>query len=155
MNEEFKLEKPFIKDNEDLEMLQESLKEEGLDKEMIPFLEKFFSIPLTPVESCYGHPKRDKEPYLSYVEDKVEVEKDKMFQESFRNRVEDLIMEINTELGSEFVDITLKKEDRGEGGPDNYTLRFEITDKENFKERGEEVLKVIWEKFSKYIDETK
>ena len=154
-NEEFELEKSFTKDVGDLEMLQESLKDEDMDKEMIPFLEKFFSIPITPIESCYGHPEEDREPYLSYIEDEVEAEKDKKLQESFRNRIEELVVEINTEFGDEFVDITLEKVDNGEGGPNNYNLRFKIINKESFKEKGEVPLRIIWEKFSKYVDKIK
>jgi hypothetical protein len=154
MNEEFKLEEFFTKDRNNSEMLRQSLKSKEIDKDIISTLEKFFSLPITPCESCYGHTEKLKEPYLSYVEDNAQSEQDENFQKLFKEKITELTAKINQRIGSEAVNIVLEKIDRG-GGPKDYTLRFKIIDIKKFQEFGKKLLDIIWEEFSKYLDEIK
>ena len=154
MNEEFKPEKFFTKDEDNLEMLRQSLESKEIDKDIIPILEKFFSLPITPRESCYGHPEKAKSPYLSYVEDGAQNKQDEDFQRLFKEKIAELTTRINERIGSEAVNISLEEVDRG-GGPKDYTLRFEIIDKKIFQENGKKLLDIIWGEFSKYLDELK
>ena len=143
MNEEFKPEKFFTKDRDNLEMLRQSLESKEIDEDLIPILEKFFSLPITPRESCYGHPEKTKGPYLSYVEDDAQSEREANFQKLFKEKIAELTAKINERIGSEAVNIVLEEVDRG-GGPKDYTLRFELIDKK--------FLDIIWEEFSNYLD---
>lgn len=157
MNEEFKPEKFFTKDRDNLEMLRQSLESKKIDEDdedIIPILEKFFSLPITPRESCYGHAEESKSPYLSYVEDDVQNERDENFQKLFKEKFVELTTKINNRIGSEAVHVALEEVDHG-GGPKDYTLRFEVVDKKIFQENGKKFLDIIWEEFSKYIDELK
>ena len=76
MREKFEPEKKFIKDKDNQEMLLEALESKNIDKDIKHILEKFFKLPLTPTESCYGHPEKDKSPNLTYVEDNAQTEQD-------------------------------------------------------------------------------
>ncbi|GEM_PF-1293633 len=152
MNEKFKSVEFFTKDEDNLGMLQQSLESKEIDKEIIPILKKFFSLPITPCESCYGHTERNKSPYLSYVEDDPRNEQDENFQKLFKERIDELTNKINQRFGSEAVILNLEMVDHG-GGPKDYTLRFEVIDKKYFQEKGKELLDIIWEEFSKYLDE--
>jgi len=154
MGEKFKSERVFIKDSGDLDMLRQSLGSQEIDKGMIPVLEKFLSLPITPRESCYGQAEESKSPYLSYVEDDVQSERDKNFQRLFREKTTELAARINGRIGGEVVRITMEEADHG-GGPKDYTMRFEIIDKKVFQENGDRILGVIWDEFSKYVDELK
>jgi len=152
MNEKFESEKFFTKNKDNLEMLRQSLELEEIDKDIIPILEKFFSLPITPRESCYGHAEENKSPYLSYIEDEPQCELDKKFQTVFKEKISALTDRINQKIGSEAVSIILEVVDRG-GGPKDYTLKFKVINKKNFQEFGKKILDIIWEEFSKYIDE--
>ena len=154
MNEEFKPEKFFTKDEDNLEMLRQSLESKEIDKDIIPILEKFFSLPITPRESCYGHPEKAKSPYLSYVEDGAQNKQDEDFQRLFKEKIAELTTRINERIGSEAVNISLEEVDHG-GGPKDYTLRFEIIDKKRFQKKGKKLLDTIWSEFSRYIGELK
>ncbi len=154
MNEEFKPEKFFTKDKDNLEMLRQSLKSKEIDEDVIPILEKFFSLPITPRESCYGHAEEGKSPYLSYVDDETQNEQELSIQRLFKEKITELAARINQKIGSEAVNIVLEKIDHG-GGPKDYTLRFEVIDKKILQESGKKFLDVIWEEFSKYLDEIK
>ena len=154
MNEEFKPKVLFAKDSDNLKMLSNSLESKEIDQEIVPVLNKFFSLPITPRESCYGHPEEDKSPYLSYVEDDVNIEKDKNFQKTFKEKIQELTDAINQRIGGEVVSINLEEIDRG-GGPKDYTLRFEVVDKDEFKKTGKEIITIIWDEFSKYLDAIK
>ncbi len=154
MNEEFKPENFFTKDKDNLEMLKHSIESEEIDKGVIPILEKFFSLPITPHESCYGQPEKDKNPYLSYVEDNTQSEQEVNFQRLFKEKIAELTAKINQRIGGETVNISLEEIDHG-GGPKNYTLRFNVVDKKIFQENGKKFLDIIWEEFSKYLDELK
>lgn len=161
MIEKFKSEKLFAKNNENHQMLQASLWSGRIDQELIPFLKKFFLLPITPRESCYGHIKKDnqnktekvKYPYLSYVEDDTLVEQEKNIQKLFKERLPELNLKINQKIGSEIVQIDMETENFGESGPKNYTLRFTITDKKYFEEKEQELLSIVWDEFSKYVDD--
>jgi len=142
MNEKFKPEIFFTKDRDNLEMLRQSLESKEIDVDMIPILEKFFSLPITPRESCYGHAEKTKNPYLSYVEDETQNERDKNFQKSFKDKITELTARINEIIGSEVVSVALEEIDRG-GGPKDYTLRFEIVDKKIFQGNGKKLLAII------------
>jgi hypothetical protein len=154
MNEKIKSEKIFIKDKDNLEMLQKSLKLKEMDKHIIPILKKFFSLPITSRESCYGDIKTNKNPYLSYVDDETRDEQELNIQKSFREKITELATKINQRIGSKAVNIVLEEIDRG-GGPKDYTLRFEIIDKKIFQENDKKLLDIIWDEFSKYLDELK
>lgn len=154
MNEEFKPEKFFTKDRNNLEMLKQSLESKKIDQDIIPILEKFFSLPITPRESCYGHVETNKKPYLSYVDDETKDEQELGIQRLFKEKISALATRINQIIGSEAVSISLEEVDRG-GGPKDYTLRFEIIDKKFFQENGKKLLDIIWGEFSKYLDELK
>ncbi|MBU2564200.1 hypothetical protein KKA23_01310 [Patescibacteria group bacterium] len=154
MNEEFKLEKFFTKDRDNLEMLHQSLDSKKIDANIIPILEKFFSLPITPRESCYGHVETNKSPYLSYVDDKTQDDQELSIQRLFKEKISELITRINEKIGSEAVNISLEEVDHG-GGPKDYTLRFEIIDKKIFQENGKKLLDIIWSEFSKYLDKLK
>ncbi|MBL7057999.1 hypothetical protein ISS03_01560 [Patescibacteria group bacterium] len=65
MNEKFESKKIFIKDRDNFEMLRQSLESKEIDAGIVPILENFFSFPITPRESCYGHTETGKNPYLS------------------------------------------------------------------------------------------
>lgn len=154
MNEEFKPEIFFTKDSDNLEMLKQSLESKEIDQDIIPILEKFFSLPITPHQSCYGHVETNKSPYLSYVDDETKNEQDLSIQRDFKEKITELAAKINQRIGSEAISISLEEVDRG-GGPKDYTLRFEIIDKKIFQEMGKNFLDIIWEEFSKYINELK
>jgi hypothetical protein len=154
MNENFKFENSFVKNSANLGMLRKSLESKEIDKDIVSILEKFFSLPITPRESCYGHPEKDSSPYLSYVEDDVKDEQSKKFQRLFRGKVMGLTRTINERIGSEVVNIILERIDHG-GGPKDYTVRFEVINKKSFQENGKKVLDIIWSEFSKFIDELK
>lgn len=151
MNEKIRSEKLFTKDRDNLEMLRQSLESKEIDEDMVPILENFFSLPITPRESCYGHAEKLKEPYLSYVEDDAQSEQDESFQRIFKEKTGELTARINQRIGSEAVNIVLEEIDRG-GGPKDCTLRFEIIDKKVFQEFGKKLLDIIWEEFSKYLN---
>jgi hypothetical protein len=150
--EEFKPEKIFMKDGDNLEMLRQSLKSKEIDKDIIPILEKFIILPITPRESCYGHAKEIKSPYLSYIEDDVQNESDKKFQKLFREKIAELATRINYRIGSEAIRIDLEEADHGRG-PKDYTLRFQIIDNEVPEESVKKIIHIAWDEFSKYIDE--
>ncbi len=154
MNEEFKPEIFFTKDRDSLEMLKQSLESKEIDEDMIPILEKFFSLPITPRESCYGHPETHKNPYLSYIDDETQNEQELSIQRLFKEKISELATKINEAIGSVVVSISLKEIDHG-GGPKDYTLRFEIVDKKIFQENGKKLLDIIWGEFSKYLSELK
>ena len=154
MNEKFRPEKFFTKDRDNLEMLKQSLESKEIDEDIIPILEKFFSLPITPRESCYGHMETNKSPYLSYVDDETKDEQELIIQKSFREKTSELATRINQRIGSEAVNIVLEEIDHGRG-PKDYTLRFEIIDKKIFQENGKKLLDTIWDEFSKYLDELK
>lgn len=153
MNEEFKPEKFFTKDRDNLEMLKQSLKSKEIDENIIPILEKFFSLPITPRESCYGHLETNKNPYLSYVDDETQDEQELGIQRLFKEKISALATRINQIIGSEAISVSLEEVYRG-GGPKDYTLRFEIIDKK-IQENGKKLLDIIWGEFSKYLDELK
>ncbi|MBT4349248.1 hypothetical protein HOD19_00495 [bacterium] len=154
MNKEFKPEISFSKDKSNLEMLQKSLESEEIDKDIIPILEKFFSLPITPHQSCYGHAETNKEPYLSYVDDETTNESELSIQRNFKEKIIELVARINQQIGSEAVNISLEEVDH-KRGPKDYTLRFEIIDKKSFLQNGKKILAIIWDEFSKYLDELK
>lgn len=149
-----KQEPVFTKNIDNSEMLKRSLESEGMDADIIPVIEKFFSLPITPRESCYGHIEELKDPYFSYIEDDVQNEREKNFQKLFKERIAELTAAINKRIGSEAVSLVLEEMDHG-GGPKNYTLRFEIIDEKVFQENSKEFLGIIWEEFSIYLDELK
>ena len=144
----------FIKDQNNLEMLKEALKSKNIDTEIVPILEKFISLPITPRESCYGHIESNKNPHLSYVNDDIKNEQDLNIQKLFKEKIGELATRINQKIGSEAVKIDLDEEDHG-GGPIDYTLWFYIIDKKIFQESGKKILDIIWDEFSKYLDELK
>lgn len=152
IKEEFKPENIFMKDRDNLEMLRQSLESKEIDEDMIPILEKFIVLPITPRESCYGHAKEFKSPYLSYVEDDVHNESDKKFQKLFREKIVELATRINYRIGSEAIRIDLEEVDHGKG-PKDYTLRFQIIDNEGSEENIKKIIHIVWDEFSKYIDE--
>ncbi len=154
MKEKFKSEEFFVKNRDNLKMLQQSLELEEIDKDIIPILEKFFLLPITPRESCYGHAEKLEEPYLSYIEDDARNKQDENFQKLFKEKIAELTAKINQRIESESVNIVLEEIDRGEG-PKDYTLRFKIIDIKKFQEFGKKILDIIWEEFSKYLDEIK
>ncbi|MEI6379219.1 MAG: hypothetical protein WCO55_06205 [Candidatus Falkowbacteria bacterium] len=151
MKETFSPIKKFAKDPDDLRMLHRSIESKELDQEMIPIIEKFFTLPLTPTESCYGHPKQAKNPYLTYVEDEVTSEHDSKQQELFKKQIRSLETKINNQLGGQAVTLTMDKTDYGPGHTD-HTLKFNITDTQAFQEKGPEYLETIWQEFSNYLD---
>ncbi|MDD5341109.1 MAG: hypothetical protein PHC97_01575 [Patescibacteria group bacterium] len=152
MKEKFGQEPRFVKDKDNLLMLQEALRSKNIDKDIKPILEKFFTLPITPHQSCYGHPEKDKSPYLSYVEDEARNEKDKRFQQLLKEKILELTKIINGKIGGEVVNIALEEVDHGGRGPKDYTLKFDVIDKKFFKENGKEILDIIWQEFSKYLD---
>ena len=154
MKEGFKPENFFTKDRDNLEMLKQSLESKEIDQDIIPILEKFFSLPITPRESCYGHAETNKNPYLSYIDDETKNEQELAIQRLFKEKITELTARINQIIGSEAVSISLEEIDHG-GGPKDYTLRFEIIDKKIFQENGKKLLDIIWDEFSKYLDELK
>ena len=111
-------------------------------------------MPITPRESCYGHAEKLEEPYLSYIEDDARNKQDENFQKLFKEKIAELTAKINQKIESESVNIVLEEIDRG-GGPKDYTLRFKIIDIKKFEEFGKKFLDIIWEEFSKYLDEIK
>jgi len=151
MNKEFRPEKFFTKDRDNLEMLQHSLESKEIDEDIIPILEKFFSLPITPHESCYGHAETNKNPYLSYIDDETQNEQELNIQRLFKEKIAELTAKINQRIGSEAVNIVLEEIDHG-GGPKDYTLRIEIINNKIFQENGKKLLDIIWEEFSKYLD---
>jgi hypothetical protein len=151
MNEEFKPEKFFTKDGKNLEMLKQALGSEEIDKDIIPILEKFFSLPITPTNSCYGHWDGGI-PYLSYVDDETQNEQELGIQKLFREKITELANKINQRIGSEAVSIRLEGERLR---PKEHTLRFDFIDKKIECEMGVHLLDIIWEEFSKYLDELK
>jgi len=152
MKEQFKKEIFYTKDIDNLEMLRQSLESKEIDKDIIPILKKFFSLPITPRESCYGYVEKLKEPYLSYIEDSVQNGKDENFQKLFKEKVTELATRINQRIGSEAINVVLEKINRGEG-PEDYTLRFKIINEKAFQKLGKEFLDIVWDEFSKYLDE--
>ncbi len=154
MNEELKPEKFFSKDADNLEMLKQSLESKEIDQDIIPVLEKFLSLPITPRESCYGHPETNTSPYLSFVDDETQNETELIMQKSFREKISLLSEKINQKIGGKAINVSLDEADHG-GGPKDYTLRFEIVDKTKFQETGKKFLDTIWEEFSKYLEELK
>ena len=154
MREIFNPVSKFSKDPDDLQMLQRSIESKELDPEMIPIIEKFFSLPLTPTESCYGHPEQAKNPYLSYVEDQAKDAHELKQQAQFKNKIAELETKINNQLGSQAVTLTIDETDYGPGHKD-YTLKFNITDTQAFQEKGPEYLETIWTEFSNYLDRLK
>lgn len=154
MNEESRYQKFFTKDRDNLEMLRQSIESKKIDEDMIPILEKFFFLPVTPRESCYGHVETSKGPYLSFVEDETENEQEIIIQRSFKEKTSELANIINQRIGSEAVNTVLEEIDHG-GGPKDYTLRFEIIDKRIFQKNGKKIFDIIWDEFSKYLDKFK
>ncbi len=153
MNEKFKT-NFFTKDGDNLEMLKQSLESKEIDRNIIPILEKFFSLPITPRESCYGHVEKGKSPYLSYVNDETKNEQELNIQRLFKDKILELAARINQKIGSEAIKIDLEEINR-EGGPIDYTLRFKIIDEKIFQEFDKKILETIWDEFSKYLDELK
>lgn len=150
-----KVEKNFYhKDRDNLEMLKLSIASERVDADIIPILEKFFSLPITPTESCYGHVETGKNPYLGYVNDEAENLKDLSIQKSFKEKINELSAVINRRIGVEIVDVLLEEINHG-AGPKDCTLRFDIKDDKVFKEMGKKLLDIIWEEFSTYIKNLK
>jgi len=145
----------FTKDNDDTEMLKKALESKDLDPEIIPILEKFLSLPITPTQSCYGHIDQNKTPHLSYVEDDTQQNQENIsIQKSLRSRLPELNNSINQRLGSEAVKIILEEDDHG-GGPKEYTIQFKIIDRESFQKLKDVFLNIIWEEFAKYLDSLK
>jgi len=154
MSEKFEPQNSFTKDKDNLEMLRRSLESKEIDKDIIPILEKFLSLPITPRESCYGHVEESKGPYLSYVDDETKNEQELHIQRLFKEKIAELATRINQKIGSEVVRIDMEEVNHG-GGPIDYTLRFEIIDEKIFQEFGKKILETIWDEFSKYLDELK
>ncbi len=154
MSETLRSEKFFTRDRDNLEMLKQSIESKEIDEDIIPILEKFFSLPITPHESCYGHVETNKIPYLSYVDDETQDEQELSIQRLFKEKISELTARINERIGSEAVNVSLEEVDY-DGGPKDYILRFEIIDKKTFQENGKKLLDAIWSEFSKYIGELK
>lgn len=154
MKEKIEPGKKFVKNRDNLGMLKKSLTSEKIDTDLIPILKKFFSLPITPHESCYGHIKERKQPYLSLVDDKAYNEQEKNIQKTFREKIIKLGTRINKKIGTNVIEIVLE-ETYHESGPKDYTLYFKIKDEKTFQELNRELLVIIWEEFSKYIDEIK
>lgn len=133
------------------EMLRAAMESKEVDQGVIPIIEKFFSMPITPTESCYGHPEEGKTPYFSYSEDDVKSNEDEDFQKSFKEKIAELQVRINNRIGGDVVVVTIETDDYG-GGPKNHTVRFQISDKIYFEEHGKQIVDIIWDEFSKYID---
>lgn len=154
MSEKFESGNVFLKDRGNLDMLKRALASAEIDKDIIPILEKFILLPITPIESCYGHADKDINPYFSYVNDDVSNEKDKNFQKLFKEKISELAKSINENIGEKTVDAVLEEIDHG-GGPKDFTLSFKINDKINFQKNGKNILDTIWGEFSKYINNLK
>lgn len=154
MNNEFKSEKLFTKNEDNLNMLKRALESNEIDNDLIPILEKFFSLPITPRECCYGHPETNKKPYLSYVNDETQNEHELEIQKLFKKKISELATRINQKIGSVAVNTTLDEVNYG-NGPIDYTLRFQIINEKDFQENGNNLLTTIWDEFSKYLDEIK
>jgi hypothetical protein len=119
---------------------------------MRPILKKFFSLPITPTSSCYGHVDTEKNPYLSFVDDEARNESEHNIQKRFKEGIGDLEVQINQAIGSDTVKLSLEEFDHG-GGPLEYTLRFEIADKMIFRAEGDKLLSTIWDEFVSYLND--
>lgn len=150
--EKFETTKIFVKDKDELEMLQDSLKSPNIDQEIKPILEKFFTLPITPHESCYGHPENLKNPYLSYVDDETINKQDLKFQKLFKEKIKELVKNINKKIGANIVNIKFEEVNHGGKGPRDYVLQFEILDNNFYQSQGKGILDIIWQEFSAYLD---
>lgn len=146
--------KIFIKNTDSLGMIKDSIKSKDLDPEMVPILEKFFSLPITPIESCYGHADRNKSPYICYIEDPEQDKDQTDIQTSLKSNLSQLRDAINNRVDGNVVEIDLEETDHGRG-PKDYTVRFKITDKKIFQELDSNLLSIIWEEFAKYLSDLK
>lgn len=154
MNNEFKPKKLFTKNEDNLNMLKQALESNKIDNNLIPILEKFFSLPITPRESCYGHPETNKKPYLSYVNDQTQNEHELKIQSLFKEKISALATRINQKVGSDAVNIALDEVNYG-NGPIDYTIRFQIINERDFENNGNDLLIAIWDEFSKCLNELK
>lgn len=133
-------------------MLKRGLESKNIDPEMVPILKKFFLLPITPHQSCYGHIEEHKNPYLSYIDDETQNKKELEMQKKFKGKILELTERINQKIGSHIVNVSLERVEHG-GGPKDYTLRFDIANKEILQDDGEKILDTIWEEFSRYLDQ--
>ncbi len=145
------MERFFQKDSGNLEMLKRSIESPEIDQELIPILERFFKLPITPTESCYGHVEKWKKPYLSYVEDELKNSQDENIQKEFSRGVKELTDKINERIGQEVIKILKKFVDYG-AGPKEYILSFEVIDKGMWKRLGDRLSEIVWDEFLKYLD---
>lgn len=153
MNEKFERMNNFNKDPDNLEMLRQSLKSSEIDKELKPFLRNFLELPITPTSSCYGHQEELNNPYFSYVEDSIKTKQDEHFQNSFKEKINELAEKINNLIGKQIVEISFVEEFHGGKGPREYTMKFEILNKQIKQEKFKEIISTIWSECSKYLDE--
>jgi hypothetical protein len=153
--EGFEQPKSFVKDAENAEMLREALQSPEIDEEIIVVLEKFLALPITPQESCYGHPEELKNPYLSYVEGPEHNEKDRIFHQKLKSSISNLSSRINSRMGEEIISINLDEDDYGNDGPSVYTIQFDVIDKAIFKRKGQEILQIVWDEFARFLADLK
>ena len=133
-------------------MLAEALRSGNIDPEVRPFLKRFFVLPITPTESCYGHPEKGSMPYISYVQDDVYDEQTNANNTRFLTECEtQLAGRINAHLKNPWVVIHVETESYG-SGPQVHTIHFSIDDCEVYEKHGEVILKTIWEAVLDTID---
>ncbi len=145
----------FSKDPCDTAMLQEALSSAEIDQGLVPFLQHFFELPITPRESCYGHADTGKEPYLSFVLDDIGGNESQLHtQQLFLHKISELETVINARLGDGAVVVVLDKQDHG-AGPVDYTVQFKIKDGALYHEMGDGFFYVIWEEFTALVKDLK
>ena len=151
MSEQFNPGKTIKKDKANLVLLMESLEDKNLDPEMIPIMKKFIPLPITPVQSCYGHHDKETVMHLSYVDDDTDDEKEKNFQKSFREKLKELTVSINKKINDTIVKVTYDEDDYG-GKHQLCNIVFKIIEPKKFRENDTEYRQIIWNEFSNYVD---
>jgi hypothetical protein len=158
MNEKIKTGYFYTKDKDFTEKLHKDFKSEWIDDDILPIFKHFFSLPITPIESCYGHPEKNKSPYFCYIEDNVENEQDKEFQKLFMEKIIGLAERINKRIGNETIKLTIGNLSwyvEGKGNLKGHMINFNIIDQKKWQESGKEITNIIWEEFSRAINEIK
>ena len=141
----------FVKNIEMVSTLDEAIESDFLDKEMIPLLKKFKTLPITPIESCYGHPKRNMRPYLVYLNDATNDQSLINFQDNLINFItNNLEAKINESLQENAVAIDtgrITSYNHSKEPLKGYWVKFNFCNSHLFKKQGKEIIKTVWREF--------
>jgi len=120
----------------------------------IPFrhpIKKFKTLPITSIESCYGHTKRNRAPYLIYLNDDTEDPASISFQNNLIQFItNNLEAKINESLQENAVAIDIVRvtsHNHSKKPLKGHRVEFIFRSSDLFKKRGKKIIETVWREF--------